>query len=357
MQRTYVWLQLALAWLPMWALYSFLIAVVTPDDTPLEAGLYGLRAIGLAAVLGIGVWRLAGRIPWPQPLNARFVLGHLAVGFVYAVLWIALVQMAEALRFFENPLPYLANIPNRGPTMVIGYWLYGTVAGISYAIRAQEDVWHARERATKAEAAAVQAQLSTLRGQLNPHFLFNALHTVVNLIRRDAEKAQSAAEQLASLLRTALDETRQHVTVDQEWDFVNRYVELEQLRFDTRLKVKAEFEPGTSEILVPSFTIQALVENAVRHGAAPRIDPTTITVTTHMEDETLVIRVTDDGAGADPAAVEEADGTGLQGLRQRLAAEYGDNASLAIDTSPDSGFTATVVIPCQRDDVRAEERS
>jgi sensor histidine kinase YesM len=224
------------------------------------------------------------------------------------------------------------------PNLVLGAWLYVMIAGTMYAARATE-------RVTRAEAVAVRAQLAALRSQLNPHFLFNALHTVVHLIPERPGDASRAAEQVAGLLRTSIEEGRDLVSVEEELAFVQRYVDIERLRFGDRLVVQIEADAEAREQEVPAFAIQTLVENAVRHGASPNVAATTIRVTTVVGAGMLTIAVSDTGAGADRSAGLEQRGTGLRHLRERLAVLYGPRASLHLDSSPGAGFTARLTLP------------
>jgi LytS/YehU family sensor histidine kinase len=181
---------------------------------------------------------------------------------------------------------------------------------------------------------------------LHPHFLFNALHTVVQLIPLDPGKAAGAAEELAALLRAATEDRRDLIPFAEEWRMVQRYLALESLRLGERLVLRHEIAPEAAACLVPSFALQTLVENAVRHGAAPRVEPTQVWIEARLERETLRITVRDDGAGADPGLPTR--GTGLARLRERLSWLYGERARLGLEGKPGAGYAATLVLP--RDD-------
>lgn len=336
--RAWFWFQIAIGWIPVWALYATLMYTMH-GGALLPALLAAARAIGAAALLGMLVLRFTDRIPWPRPVRPGFVLIHLGGAMTYAVLWAFTVTLVEGLR--RGRLEVITP-PGAIPFVSLGIWLYVAVAGVSYAARATE-------RAARAEAATLRAQLAALRSQLNPHFLFNALHTVVQLIPVSPERAAEAAELLAGLLRTATQEDRDLVTLEEELAFVDRYLSLERLRFDERLVVDRDIAPGLRHETVPGFTLQTLVENAVRHGAAPREEPTRVTIAARAVGDRIELEVADTGAGADPASLDAGGGTGLRRLRGRLQALFGDRATLRVHTRPGGGFRATVVLP------RAEE--
>jgi hypothetical protein len=298
----------------------------------LEGGIARLIA-GLA--VAFLVYRLVRRAPWPRPFRLRFAALHVVGAPLAALTWVAVA----------TPLEWLVSrggSDNRGfdrvvEMMIIGMILYVVVAGLSYAA-------DGAARAARAEAIAARTQLAALRAQLQPHFLFNALHTVVQLIHVDPRRASDAAELLAGLLRSTLDEQRDEVTVDEEWRFVSRYLAIEQIRFGERLSVRAELPEYVLDERVPSFALQTLVENAVHHGAAPRVAATEIVVSARNAGAALALSVRNTGDGARPELPRGA-GTGLQRLRERLAVLYGGAATLVCGPTDDGGFEAVLTVP------------
>lgn len=332
-------LQLAIGWLPVLALYAITMHVV--HGIPLAPALIvSARAIGGAALLGVLVLRFVERTPWPRPVRPRFVLLQVCAAIGFAVAWVLLSNIVESIAHGAIVL----TAPNLvAPFLLLGLWLYVAVAGVSYAVQATA-------RAAQAEAAAVRAQLAALRGQLNPHFLFNALHSVVHLIPVAPALAAESAERLAALLRTALEEDRDRVPLREERAFAAQYMDLEQVRFGDRLVVHWDIPESVSDALVPAFVLQTLVENAVRHGASSRVDPTRIRVSAARDGATLTLAVIDDGAGADLAIDPGSGRTGLRRLRERLDALYGPRATLTCVSRPGAGFTARVALPFEHED-------
>ncbi len=349
MPRPWVWLQLLLGWLPVWALYTILLYVSHPGTPFATAASRGIWAVGVAALLGLGVWRVSSRLPWPHPFRWRFAAQHLGLAALYALLF---ATFTFGIDFHLQAFTQFRPSPEADPIwhifpfgwltrfLVLGAWFYAMVAGVAYATRATE-------RAARAETVAAAAELAALRAQVNPHFLFNALHTVVHLIPREPARAAEAAEELAGLLRATLEEDRDLVALAEEWAFVERYLAIERIRFGDRLRIRTDFGAGAPDALVPGFAVQTLVENAVRHGAGPRVEPTEITVTARRDGNRLTVTVSDTGAGASPAALRS--GTGLARLRDQLMALYGDAARLDVTTAPDAGFVATLTVPASSD--------
>jgi two-component system LytT family sensor kinase len=286
-------------------------------------------------------YQIVRRVPWPRPFRAGFLAVHLVAAPVLTVIWGLSTALIELLVTGESFLDRL----DRPWDSVLGIGMisYVIVAGVSYADQSSA-------RAARAEALAARTQLSALRAQLHPHFLFNALHTVMQLVPGDPARAAKALELLSDLLRTTLGEERDEVSLREEWRFVSRYVALERIRFGDRLVVRDDIAPPLLDARVPAFALQTLVENAVRHGAAPRRAPTEIVVAAANGDSRLTLSVRNSGAvGAAPrASSASGTGTGLARLRERLAALYGDAARLECRPGADGGFEAVLMMPLRR---------
>jgi hypothetical protein len=333
------WIAYAVAWLAA-ALFWTLAASSTAGRSPLETLPYGLLAMGSAALMGLGVWRMTARVAWDWRAPAFYAAHGAAIcafSIVYATSWIwpdvIGGRAAEALAGLRaSPVVFW--------NLLMGSWLYLIVAGLSYAIRAHRRLRAEEAAASEARLLAQQAQLAALRAQINPHFLFNALHSVGALVASDPVRADQALERLGDLLRYALG-AEEEVLFTQEWRFTQNFLAFEQIRLGERLNVDAHADADALSALVPPLIVQPLVENAVRHGIAGRPEGGRITLRASVQGTGLVIHVSDDGRGA---ARHPEDGLGLGSVRRRLRARYGDRSSLDIERAT-TGFAVTIRLP------------
>jgi LytS/YehU family sensor histidine kinase len=227
-------------------------------------------------------------------------------------------------------------------------WLLATyffLVGLGHAV----EYWReAQDRAVNAERLQRQlaeAQLEALQRQLQPHFLFNTLHTISGLMHNDVPRADLMIDRLSDLLRMSLRTNAQQVTVKEELELLQKYLEIEQTRFRDRLTVKIDVKADTLDAYVPHFLLQPLAENAVRHGVAPRARPGRIAIGAFRNGDRLTIEIADSGDGLPPdklAAINH--GVGLSNTRARLQHLYGDEHAFVFANVPD-GFKVSVTIP------------
>ena len=319
----------------------------------------GLAPVSLPRALA---WQLCAWIPWAGwtaliswlvrvlPMRRESwkpaLLGYASVGVVvvgFQTLWIVLLDKA----FYPVATPPFAEHARRA---LFSYadWLIVTymavvVAGIGYdfARRFREGQLAAERLRTE----MVQAQLLALRSQLNPHFLFNALNSVISLMDRDVPAAQRMVARIGELLRLSLGADEAEVPLSRELSLVQQYLEIERIRFGGRLTFAIDVPPDLFEIRVPNLTLQPLVENAIVHGVGPRPGPGRVTLQAMRLGETLLLRVVDDGLGLEHANGRSGHGIGVGNTRARLAAIYGDAASLALKPSEWGGCVAEVRLP------------
>jgi LytS/YehU family sensor histidine kinase len=256
-----------------------------------------------------------------------------------ALLWFAL---GSAHAVTVNMSPWW------GWQMAFGVLVYWVIAGVAWATAAARISQERSLALMEAEAARVKSELGALRGQLDPHFLFNTLHTAAVLARHDPPAAATAIERLAELLRYVLDSrrgAREDVPLRDELAFVDAYLALESLRLGDRLRVVREIADDALGVAVPSLTLQPLVENALRYGISPRRGGGTLTVRGHLRDGQLLLEVGDDGPGAATIDPPQGTGIGLSTLRQRLTARFGSRACMHVRSAPGDGFFVLLRIP------------
>ena len=186
--------------------------------------------------------------------------------------------------------PYL--LINNLALQLLIYW---ALVGVAHAL---DTYGRSRQQAAEIQARLGRAQLELLRTQLQPHFLFNALNVIAELVHEDPERADRMIGRLSDLLRSTLDAgDRPFVTLDEEIGLVESYVRLQEARFGDRLSVRIDVAPGCGAALVPHFLFQPMVENAIQHGIAPRAGGGTIQITAARTDRRLEVRIEDDGLG------------------------------------------------------------
>ena len=235
---------------------------------------------------------------------------------------------------------------------------YWAVVGLSHALDLDREAQERALTAADLNTRLAEARLKSLQQQLHPHFLFNTLHTISALMHRDRQAADDMLIRLSDLLRLSLDRTdRQYVSLKDEIDFLRKYLEIEQTRFGDRLRVHMAIDPDTLDAAVPNLLLQPLVENAVKHGLAPKIGGGVIEVIAERTgskerregvpgDADLRLIVRDNGTGMSRQALNAFNtGVGLSNTRARLEHLYGSRHSFGFDTPPGGGLSITVVIP------------
>ncbi len=305
----------------------------------------------LYAVLTPFVFRASRRLPLQPPHMARSIALHVAGALGMCVAWAGLGTLLR-LAIFPVP-PDLSGLKVLREfvgwvftTLPFGVGVYFALVGIEHSLFYFAQ---ARERETQAARLAAQlaeARLGALRMQLNPHFLFNSLNAITVLVRdQNTAAASRMLELLSDVLRQVLRaESTHETTLAGELEFLERYLAIEQVRFSDRLRPRIEVEPAIAGAAVPRFLLQPLVENALRHGIARRADAGALHVSARREGSDLVLAVRDDGPGLTPGA-PGAGGVGLANTRARLAALYGERASLDIANAEGGGVVATVRLP------------
>ena len=330
------------AWLPFFAIWV-LFAMSSGQDRFSTVVLESLVPMGTAGLLGIAVWYVCRHWPWPLGFKLDFYLLQIAFAVMYGITWTAAVYGLEALGH-RNVIQASWLWPVLGRRMLMGIWFYAVFAGLSYAVQTRNRLHDKETLAARAEALASTARLDAIRARLNPHFLFNALHTVAALVKFRPTMVEGAIERLGDMLRYALKEDgRELVEFSEEYDFTRQYLAFEQLRYEDRLKVDLQIDPESFTFDLPPFAMQTLAENAVQHAIAVRPEGGSIWIKCSCSEGRLHIRVRDDGSGHG-SDVPTSHYFGLRSLRERLRAAYGSSAELRVQRGAD-GFEASFVVP------------
>lgn len=301
--------------------------------------------LALAALTFIP-YRVGRRFPFRRDRWLRSAGAHLLAILVFSATWAAFgLLLGFPLHRFPAVKPYAWSYFNWVLiTTPFGAMIYSAMLGCVYAYRYFVE---AREREADAARLASQlsnARLDALRMQLNPHFLFNSLNTVLVLVRdKETTAASRMLELLADVLRQVLDTGRpREVPLSDELQFVERYLAIEQVRFSDRLHITSSIEDRARAALVPDLIMQPLVENAIRHGVARRAEAGKVTITARVVGGALEVSVRDDGAGIESLGRE---GVGLSNTAERLRTLYGDAASMTMSTPANGGTEVLLRLP------------
>jgi len=308
-----------------------------------QAVRYALGDWYVFALLSLPVMGLARRFrfeteSWGRSL-AIHTLGSAVFSLAYMVLRAWVGQWQSAASFAATFQPLLVK------TWHFSLLLYWVIVAVSQAFDYYRKYRERELRAVELEKRLAQAKLQALQMQLNPHFLFNTLHSISALMHKDVEAADRMITRLSDLLRAALAGAEtQEVTLRQELGFLERYLEIEKIRFGARLTVQMDIAPDTLEAQVPNLILQPLVENAIRHGIAPRAKPGRIELHARRQADRLTLDVCDNGAGLPKEGTVE-EGVGLSNTRARLRELYGEAHHFELRGRPEGGLRVQLTIP------------
>ncbi len=363
--RQYWTFQIA-GWSAM-ALLSYLSLTVWYNPGEFAPAVHTLLQSALGIVISHPL-RSVGKRLWQAPIAARIALNALAV-IIASLIWSALrIQTFTWLTGEEIPVADYGGWVFAS-VIVFGAWSFCYHAFRYYrqsleqrrvateaqnaALRAQAKAQHESFKRLEAEKLFRDSQLRMLKYQLNPHFFLNALNSVSSLVRKgDSEDAMRMLARIGDFLRLSLADPEQvHHPLADELDALETYLDIERVRFGDRLRTEFEVAPDTLDATVPSFLLQPIFENAIKHAVGVSLDPTTIRLKTHSAEGNLFITVTDDGPGLQATAtpVTGEGGIGLLNVRQRLQSAYGGSFEFTLtDASAEGGLRVAVRIPLTR---------
>ena len=317
----------------------------------------------LSPLLNWLLWAVLAPVPlWLRkrfPLEAGVLWRSLSVHLlVVSVLCVIHAAAAILLRWLFLESWEGATVPLERNELLY-WWLrdlpfctlfYGLVLGIGSALDYYRQFRERELRASQLETQLAQAQLQMLKMQLHPHFLFNTLNGITGLVRdQDNAAAVQMLVGLSELLRQTLDSAgKQEVRLREELEWLELYLKLQQMRFPDRLQVRLEVAPDTLDALVPNLITQPLVENAIRHGLAPRTAPGTVSLTAQRNGARLELQVCDDGQGLPQGwRLEESQGVGLNNTLARLRQLYGAAFDFDVRNRTGGGVVARLSLPLQ----------
>jgi two-component system LytT family sensor kinase len=253
-----------------------------------------------------------------------------------------LLRQALGLRFGAQRLFFLSS-PSMWMTALV---VLATVLAVATPIK----IWNSariEHRLQEQEKLLLAAKIEALKSQINPHFLFNTLASISSFIRSEPETARMLIIKLSGLLRRLIRSHQHFVTLREELEAIDEYLDIEVVRFGSKLGVRKEISPDTVELVVPSMILQPLVENSIKHGLARKIGPGSIVIRSWREDGRAVLEVEDDGMGFLPDRLGQpmSSGIGLTNVRERLRVIYGATSQFTLTSQPGSGTRVRIEIP------------
>jgi signal transduction histidine kinase len=353
------WLILYGAWtLPPLMISASVYAIQRAADQDPQLGMLLARQLWfyyLFASICPLVYRLGGRYPFARGRWMRALAAHVAAGMGVVVLAMMLTGVMEVV-LGRHEGPVLAAIqrelttPQGQVNGFVNLFNFVTVVGAMAIVRLSRQRRMHEDRAAELETQVARAHLRALEMQINPHFLFNALNGIASLVqqKRDGD-AYRAITLLGGLLRETIDGTeRKLIPLQQELAFLERYLELEHMRFSDRLRVSVRADQDCRDVRVPAMILQPIVENAIRHGISREAGAGRIEILAGKNAGNLALEVRDDGPGLPPGwTLENGVGVGLDNVRQRLRAHYGDAFELSLARPETGGVSVRILLPLE----------
>ncbi len=343
-----------LGWMLVWLFFSQrLFHAYQMSDYPISWGQalrWSFLDWSLWAAMSPLIFRAARRWGLVRGNRIGNFLRHLTLSvllaFVHFVIYGAMVYFLRPVPEENGSIRTLAQLLFLGKfhVEVATYWV---LILLRYTFDYYRRYREKELQIARVETRLATAQLQALRMQLHPHFLFNTLNSISALMHRDVEAADRMLARLSDFLRMTLEVGgAQEVPLKQELDFLRRYLEIEQIRFPDRLKVKMDVPSGVLDAQVPNLILQPLVENAIRHGIAPSSSAGTIEITARHDAETLKLTVCDDGPGLEPGTDgPRREGVGLTNTRERIRQLYGAASRLELANGATGGLVVRLDIP------------
>ena len=287
------------------------------------------------------------RLPFSDKQLGWRLAAHLPLGLLFSVLHIyaTAIILLPVSAITWNPV----RSPEYFPSWFLGAWvMYCAIFGVLQALKYRERYLSSELNTERLQRGLLEAHLNTLRAQLDPHFLFNALNAISSGLERDPALARAMIEDLGVLLRQSLEfRDRQEIPLAEELAFLERYLAIQRVRFGDRLTIEMRVSPAVKNASVPCLLIQPLAENAIRHGLSGRSSGGLLTISAEQVADRLEIRVLDDGVGLPPGwRIETCTGLGLSITRERIIGLYpGGQSRFAVRRRAGQGTEVEISLP------------
>ncbi|HEX7879628.1 MAG TPA: histidine kinase, partial [Candidatus Eisenbacteria bacterium] len=322
------------AWVPIALALAAVMWLVEPRPAWALAIVVGPLCLVYASATTSNWWILRGEKP-ENLLSVRLLTRMVTAAIVTAMLWAVAANLLYT--FLDPRLPSFIDKAVRRKDLILifvaGVGIYWLSSALHLAFFISIKAVEAERRALESQVSAREAELKALRSQLNPHFLFNSLNSIMSLVGRSPEEARRMCQGLGDFLRRTLNlGSRERVSLAEELDLVRHYLEIEAVRFGARLTYELDVPADLNAIQVPPLLLQPLIENAVKHGVASRLDGGRIHLTARRESDRLYLSVTN--PTDEEAAPVDGEGMGLDNVRRRLKATAAGRGTLEIRRRP-----------------------
>ena len=346
-----------LGWSSVAFVYFGMLAVGRPLTIP-QAILAGLQDWYVWAMLAPGVFLLGRRVRLEREGWGRAALIHLVAGSAVALLDLAAVTVIN--QYFGPTVSYVGTFGEVYPRIVLRYFhfafiIYWVIVAAAHAIEYYGSSRDRELQAVTLQSELTEAELAALRMQLQPHFLFNTLHTIASLVRDGrSEAATDTIARLGELFRRTLGNgQRNEIALREELSFVEAYLQIERTRFADRLTIQFDIHPATLDARLPTMALQPLVENAIRHGIARDPSAGRIEVRSLPRNGSLRVEVRNDGPAFLQMNAAAGAGLGLRNTRARLSRLYGAEYLLEVMPDEPAGTVAVLEVPWRAWEKRA----
>ena len=338
----------------LWTILAFLTAAgahvyLSSMGTPVSWGQLLAWNITLSLIWSLltpVAYELSRRFTFDRAGWRRALPIHVAASVMLAFIGaVALVSINPLVTWTKEPsIPFFPHVLSRTFMDIQRYWY---IVLVTQAIAFYGKYQERQILSSQLEAQLARAQLEVLKIQLEPHFLFNTLNSIAALARHDGEAAEHMTLQLADLLRMSLDGVGVHeVPLQQELTFLQKYIDIQQVRFHDRLRVETEVDPRTLDTLVPNLILQPIVENAIRHGIGPRRAGGLIRISTWRDRDDVWMEIRDNGVGfTQGGGLLPLEGVGLRNTRGRLQQLYNEDHAMVLEDAPSGGCTVKIRVP------------